>query len=121
MSSDPYWQYQRRFLKSAEPPAHPARVGDLLGRVLKDFAPTTRSVGSEGEHQRLEDLQEKWTQVVGGELAGLTRIVRYRQGVLTVKVDSSPLRAELQGFARDKLLEDLNALGLRGVHDLRFC
>ena len=94
----------------------PMIIKDLLGGILKELAPTVRGDAVES----LDRLGLLWKEVVGDDFAALSRVVRYRGGVLTVEVRSAPLRAELAGFARSHLLEELAARGLEGIHDLDF-
>ena len=69
---------------------------------------------------RLEEVSEIWQRTVGEDIAGLSRPTRFRAGVLTVELDSAPLAAELDSFARDHLLEALAGEGLSGLCDLKF-
>ena len=106
------------------PEWEPVILKDVLKKVMLDLAPAVspltagldRELGSAGQ---IEKLQNMWATVVGPEIANLSRVTRYRGGVLTVRVSSSPLLSELRGFARDKLQEELNEAGLEALHDLR--
>ena len=98
----------------------PQVLGDILAGVLKEIAPVRRGGRGSDPTVGLQEVQEVWSGVVGKDIDLLTRVVRYRGGVLTVEVPSAPLKAELESFAREQLLDDLNASGLQGAHELRF-
>ena len=98
----------------------PQVIGDILAGVLKEIAPSRRGGSGSDPIAGLQEVQALWNGVVGKDINHLTRVVRYRGGVLTVEVSSAPLKAELKSFAREQLLEDLNASGLQGAHELRF-
>jgi predicted nucleic acid-binding Zn ribbon protein len=62
-----------------------------------------------------------WNEVIGPELGEKTRVTRWRDGVLTVEVDSAPLLQELDGFYKESLLESLRAAAPDlAWRDLRF-
>ncbi len=94
----------------------PHELREIISGLLKELAPTVQK----DPYENLERLQQIWRSVVGPELAGLTHVLRYRGGVMTVSVSSGPLKSELDGFARPGLLQELTARGLEGIHDLKF-
>ena len=94
----------------------PANLGGILREVLRRLAPAAPADPTVS----LVQITEHWRSVLGDELAGMTRVLRYREGVLTVEVGSAPLLSELKGFARDHLLAELAGRGVLGLHDIRF-
>ncbi len=62
-----------------------------------------------GLREKLDEqaLISAWDQVAGPMIARHTTRLRFRDGVLRVKVDSAPLRHEL-GFLKDGLVQLLN-------------
>ena len=54
-----------------------------------------------------EDLDRLWNEVAGEETARRTKVGAIKRGVLHVHVDSSALLAELAGFRKDELLDEL--------------
>lgn len=102
----------------------PTGIGELIKEVMREMAPVVealpRGKGSARGGDRLAELQGIWQRIVGAEIAALARITRYRGGVLTVEVDSAPLKAELEGFAKAELTESFIDGGLDGLHELRF-
>ena len=47
-------------------------------------------------------------------------MVSYRHGILTVIVDSAPLAAELDSFAKREIVAGLREMGLEELSDIRF-
>src|SRR5712691_5826611 len=61
-----------------------------------------------------------WPAVAGARIAGRTRAVSFREGVLTVEVEGSAWMHEL-GFLKPELVRNLNRhLGASVVRDVRF-
>ena len=104
------------FVDAGSEQTDPVTMREVVQELLKEISPTVRGKPA----MSLRRLERMWNEVVGEELTRWTRVVRYRGGVLTVEVDSSPLLAELSGFAREGLLEHLAAQGLEGIHELKF-
>ena len=96
----------------------PVVLRQLIKEVMGEFAPVVGAAGSGGGSDRigamsrLEELQDLWKRVVGSQIAEHTSVVRYRRGVMTVEVDSTPLMAELGGFAKAQLTEGLIDCGI---------
>ena len=91
----------------------PEKIGPIIGRILKQtvIRDTTR----------LEEVVRAWRAASGPELVGLTRVLSFRSGVLTVAVESAPLFQELETFRRTELLEEVRAqLGNLHVDQLKF-
>lgn len=91
-------------------------VSDVVSNLLKRLAPT-RSRNPQG---RIEEIRDVWKEAVGNEIARRTTPSRYREGVLTVTVDTAPLASELQSFGEQALIGDLSQRGLDGLHTIRF-
>ena len=99
----------------------PVDLKRLIKEVMRELAPIVGATRSDARSDdRLEELQDMWKRVVGNPIDEHTRVVRYRGGVMTVEVDFAPLMAELDGFAKTELLENLVDLGLEGIHRLCF-
>lgn len=77
-------------------------------------------VESLGLREKLDEqaLLAAWDHVAGPMIARHTTRLRFRAGVLRVKVDSAPLRHEL-GYQKDVLLGQINEhLGRAVVHTI---
>lgn len=55
-------------------------------------------------------LSAAWIEAVGPGRAPATRLAGFRAGVLTVEIESAPLRCELEAFHREDLVERLRVL-----------
>lgn len=85
---------------------------NVLQRALRD-----RGIGDELLGW---DAVQQWPRIVGPRIAGRSRAVAYRQGVLTVEVDGSAWMHEL-GVLKRQLLRTLNReLGPNAVRELRY-
>ena len=61
-----------------------------------------------------------WQEIVGEQIARVTKAERIEDGVLLVRVSTAPWRAELS-LRRGEILEKLNAVAGRGiVREIRF-
>jgi predicted nucleic acid-binding Zn ribbon protein len=100
-------------MKDGELPAGPERAGDVAKRFL-------RKIGLHGSLANAR-INTAWNMAAGEELAGHTRVIRLRNNVLLVEVDSSTLLGELRGFMKQELLERVreNTKGMT-VLDLDF-
>jgi len=88
-------------------------LGEMLHRLLREW----------GADERARDggLCDRWRNIVGDEIGEHSRPGTYRNGVLTVEVDSAALLAELSTYCREALLESLRAdPTFRGLRALRF-
>ncbi|MEM7164016.1 MAG: DUF721 domain-containing protein [Planctomycetota bacterium] len=118
-----------------EPIALSSVLREVLARMAPAITATTQVVDSGVTQQEeratrpvpiaeaadgLQSVEQLWQQVVGDPLAELTRVTRYRGGVLFVDVAAAPLLAELRSFARKDLLRGLHDGGLSGVSDIKF-
>jgi hypothetical protein len=66
-------------------------------------------------------LDASWVEAVGPSRARATRIAGLRDGVLTVEVESAPLRCELETFYREDLLDRMRVLAPRcGIRRIAF-
>ncbi len=95
---------------SSRPLAHGVEV--VLGKI----APAK----SRDPLSKLQEVRELWVKIVGREIARRTEPQRWREGVLTVAVDTTPLASELQSFGEQALVADLAESGLDGIHSIRF-
>lgn len=93
--------------------SEPNSLGDVLSQLFAQ-----RGYGrARGEAQ----LHALWNEIVGEELAGRTRVMMLKNGVLHVGVASSALLSELASFRKGELMEQLHAaLGRRKIRDLKF-
>ena len=76
----------------------PKRVSDLLKGIIRDVKSDARR----------SDLVQALEQVLGPDQAPHCVVRGFRQGILTVEVDSAPLYAELTGFRREEIRERMN-------------
>jgi len=91
----------------------PEPIGDLVKKIVKGGA-------RRGARTR-EEVEAKWSEVVGPEIAARSRVTGYERRVLRIAVESSALLAELAGFYKEGILESLQS-GERPlpVVDVRF-
>ena len=83
------------------PPQVPPRIGELLGRVVRSLGgPAAPSI------DLVEQVFGHWSEIVG-ELAGHTRPVSVRGGVLVVAVDEPGWATELR-FRQGELIDRLD-------------
>jgi predicted nucleic acid-binding Zn ribbon protein len=73
-----------------------------LSEALQQFLRTS-GLADKAKHRR---IQQVWQRTVGSEIAGQTRILSLRGGVLEVSVESSALLNDLR-FHTEALLHDL--------------
>jgi hypothetical protein len=105
-----YLELKRRRIPEAK------TLAPMIEKLLREFAPTVaRDRGA-----RLDEIEEIWRRAVGDEISAHTRPGRFRGGVLTILVESAPLAAELESFAREHLHEALEREGLEGLCELKF-
>ena len=74
-----------------------------LGKLLADLT-ALRGIARVGGANQLAQI---WSQVAGPDIAGETRPLGIKRGVLTVGVANAPLLGELVSFHRQLLLESL--------------
>ena len=69
-----------------------------------------------------DQIGRAWVEVLGPDVARHTRLSRtIRKGVLTVEVDSSSLRSELDGFRKAEILQGLHKrVKRKHIEDIRF-
>ncbi len=72
------------------------RIGDILADLL-----ARKSYGKPLAH---EGLSKAWARAAGQRLAGSTRVATYRDGILTIEVESAAQRYELEAFGGPELL-----------------
>ena len=54
-----------------------------------------------------EQIDRRWEDTVGMEIAEKTRVVDLRGGTLVVEVDSAPLLGELSAYYREEIIQTL--------------
>ena len=78
----------------------PERVSDLLKSIIRDVRAESRR----------SDLTTALEQVLGPEHSPHCQMTGFRNGRLTVEVDSAPLYAELSAFRREEIRQHMNEL-----------
>ena len=91
-------------------------VSETVKKLLKKYAPSHSSDAVDG----IQGVRKLWRQVVGVEISQHTLPVRWKEGVLTVNVDSNPLATELKSFGERAIIENLREQGLDNVHTIHF-
>ena len=80
--------------------SEPRPAGDYLRQIVRDVGRSkSRSALAMALDQVLDERQREHCQVLG-----------WRDGKLTLEVDSAPLFAELSGFRREELRQRINEL-----------
>ena len=94
-------------------PQGPQQLKDVLGQLF-----VSRGWGRVSERQYLENA---WANAAGEIVAGQTRVLALKRGVLEVEVRGSVLLQELASFHKRKLIAAMKTL-LPGhpLKDLRF-
>ena len=63
-------------------------------------------------------IEEAWNEIMGKTIQGYTQSIHFHKGMLTLKVNSAPLRHELS-MGKEKIIDLLNQkLGKRIVQDI---
>lgn len=75
------------------------RIGDILAELL--------AKRSYGRPLANEGLRKAWARAAGERLAGASRVATYRDGILTIEVESAAQRYELEAFGGPELLAAL--------------
>lgn len=107
-------QQRRPAAPSSRPPqpAGPEAIGGIVTRLFQ--------MRGYGRTQGDAELRDLWTEIAGEQIAGSTRVMGLRNGVLTIGVTSSPLLSELSAFHHERLLEGLQAKHGKRIKDLKF-
>jgi len=74
-------------------------LGDAIASYLSKSG-IVRQLGA-------SSIQGIWSETVGEEIAGHTRVTSLRGGVLRIEVDSAPWLHDLRSFHQDELLDAL--------------
>jgi predicted nucleic acid-binding Zn ribbon protein len=91
----------------------PSAIGSLMREVLRRRGLSRRSFPA--------GLDAAWAEAVGPARARATRIGGFRNGVLTIEVESAPLRCELETFYREDLLDRMRVLAPQsGIRRIAF-
>lgn len=72
------------------------------------------------DQQSDQSLKKLWRDVAGDTIAGLTRVVRLRRGVLEIGVTNPAMLNELEGFRKQTLNEAMRKHSGNDVRELRF-
>ena len=91
-------------------------LSETVKKLLKKYAPSHSSDAVDG----IQGVRKLWRQVVGVEISQHTLPVRWKEGVLTVTVDSNPLATELKACGERAIIENLREQGLDNVHTIHF-
>lgn len=68
-----------------------------------------------------ESIFQRWTEIVGDEIAANTRVIEVGGGELVIEVNSAPLLNELSTYYRQEILESIRKIEeFGGIHKLRF-
>jgi predicted nucleic acid-binding Zn ribbon protein len=75
------------------------RIGDLVAQLLRaQVRPRRKELG---------ELSDAWARAAGPETARRSRPVGFKDGRLTVHVDSAALRQEIVSFRKEEILAKL--------------
>ena len=91
-----------------------------------DFVPVRRIVGDVLKSLKVRSAEETenvariWRELVGEELAGVSRVRNVAARTAEVEVDGSAVFAEVDQFFRIPFLERLRAEGVSGVERVSF-
>ena len=92
----------------------PLPLAKVIDRVKANLRKAKRA-------KRLGTVERRWAEIAGPAVAAATKVRDLSAGVLVIEVDSSPLKAELEGFERDRLLDELvERVNFTRIHGLRF-
>jgi predicted nucleic acid-binding Zn ribbon protein len=94
-------------------PDRTRRAGEAAAGML------AKLVGADAARE--SEVQRVWEEIVGPFLAGHSRPVRFRDGMLVVQVLQPTVRYELERVWRKRILEKLQErFGARSVREVRF-
>ena len=91
-------------------------LSGAIEKLIKRLVPTHSRDAVDG----LQSVRKLWAEVVGKGIARHTLPVRWKEGKLTVNVDSTPLATELKTFAERTIIENLRKEGLEEIHSIHF-
>ena len=87
-----------------------------LKRIVTEVLKSLKTRDSE----QSEEVARIWRELVGEELASLSRIRGMAAHAVNVEVDGSAVLAEIDQFFRGTFLEKLKAAGVTGVDRVSF-
>ena len=90
----------------------PQALSHVLGRMLKDF-------GLEENAKKYEALT-RWEEIVGPNVAAVTKPEKVSHGTLVIKVESSSWRYELTMRKQEILARIYEVTGSREVKDIQW-
>lgn len=76
-------------------------IKQSLGKLKKEIHKQSKNTKT--------DWNNIWNDVVGEEIANLSRVKRWHNGFLEIIVDNPALRSELDAFYKESLIESLKA------------
>ena len=92
-------------------PSKPELIGSAIAAFLK-----SSGLGRQFSHP---ELHQKWREIAGDTISRHTMIRGFKNGVITVVVDSSAWLSELSSFRKAELIsqlnEDLHSLYIRDI------
>ncbi|MBJ7450153.1 MAG: DUF721 domain-containing protein [Parachlamydiales bacterium] len=77
------------------------------GRQIKDLLPHVLKQISQTYGQRADLLFAAWPQIIGPQLAPMTKPLSYHDGVLTIMVRNSTLHSLLSQHEKPRILKNL--------------
>jgi hypothetical protein len=75
-------------------------IKDVMKDVIKDNTKLQKGID-------LIELKEAWANVMGNGVLSYTKEIQFKNGILTVRLNSSVLREELS-YGKDKIINLLN-------------
>jgi hypothetical protein len=88
----------------------------LLNSLCKDFLQTV----NQESFSRKEEVLKAWYGIIGDQLRGLTQVISWRKGVLTIKVKSPVLYSMLCTHENSRLLAKLQNRVPNQVKEIKF-
>lgn len=73
------------------------------GKEVKDLLPAVLKKIDERQAVSLDLIRKQWASLLGEKYASMTQVMEFREGVLTIKVQSAPLFSILTGMEKTRL------------------
>lgn len=80
------------------------RAGIRDSKDIKAILKPIKKEIKKAERNPISDWNELWQSIVGDEIGAATEVQSLKEGILTIHVNNSVLRTELQAFYTDDLL-----------------
>jgi len=87
----------------------------LTSKKLSDVVPSVMQTISTHFAEKPQMVLDMWPQIIGGEFARLSRAVRFREGILEVRVKNSSLMSLLCSGADKKRIIDAFRARIPGI------